>query len=415
MTEAALEAAILAGEPVVLSLTEIGPTRILERLAEDGGSYRVIVDSLFGDITVEVGTGLVVGAVADKNGERLQGRAAYALLRKTSTGDAAVEPLRFPSLANILEPVHALPDLMRASSRPPGPPDTVEVTLPARGLTHENITQELELPPEWETGPGLSSAWKSASAPTRAPSLTNPELTRDEPATASDRAASDRAASDRAASDRTASDRAASDRTASDRAASDRTARDQTERVAVSVPKPASPKPTRRRAWLAAGAAAVAVAVAGLAFALTHADGSTPSAIEPGPVVATDLSPSSEPVDALAFDDGDDAATDAEPADEAREGRRVEARRLARAARRALRRGHSERALRQARRAARLRGGLPYYQVLLGDALHANGQPAAARRAYRRALRMSPRYAPAVERLGDARNAALGHQVADRG
>ncbi|HBQ10312.1 MAG TPA: hypothetical protein DEF51_03655, partial [Myxococcales bacterium] len=181
MTEAALEAAILAGEPVVLSLTEIGPTRILERLAEDGGSYRVIVDSLFGDITVEVGTGLVVGAVADKNGERLQGRAAYALLRKTSTGDAAVEPLRFPSLANILEPVHALPDLMRASSRPPGPPDTVEVTLPARGLTHENITQELELPPEWETGPGLSSAWKSASAPTRAPSLTNPELTRDEP------------------------------------------------------------------------------------------------------------------------------------------------------------------------------------------------------------------------------------------
>ncbi|GAB5543367.1 MAG: hypothetical protein SangKO_031270 [Sandaracinaceae bacterium] len=399
MTEAALEAAILAGEPVVLSLTEIGPTRILERLAEDGGSYRVIVDSLFGDITVEVGTGLVVGAVADKNGERLQGRAAYALLRKTSTGDAAVEPLRFPSLANILEPVHALPDLMRASSRPPGPPDTVEVTLPARGLTHENITQELELPPEWETGPGLSSAWKSASAPTRAPSLTKPELARDEPATAS-----------RAASDRTASDRAASDRTASDRAA-----RDQTERVAVSVPKPASPKPTRRRAWLAAGAAAVAVAVAGLAFALTHADGSTPSAIEPGPAVATDLSPSSEPVDALAFDDGDDAATDAEPADEAREGRRVEARRLARAARRALRRGHSERALRQARRAARLRGGLPYYQVLLGDALHANGQPAAARRAYRRALRMSPRYAPAVERLGDARNAALGHQVADRG
>ncbi|MEQ8725402.1 MAG: hypothetical protein RID81_29215 [Sandaracinaceae bacterium] len=390
MTEAALEAAILAGEPVVLSLTEIGPTRILERLAEDGGSYRVIVDSLFGDITVEVGTGLVVGAVADKNGERLQGRAAYALLRKTSTGDAAVEPLRFPSLANILEPVHALPDLMRASSRPPGPPDTVEVTLPARGLTHENITQELELPPEWETGPGLSSAWKSASAPTRAPSLTNLELTRDEPATASDRAASDRTASDR-------------------------TARDQTERVAVSVPKPASPKPTRRRAWLAAGAATVAVAVAGLAFALTHADGSTPSAIEPGPAVATDLSPSSEPVDALAFDDGDDAATDAEPADEAREGRRVEARRLARAARRALRRGHSERALRQARRAARLRGGLPYYQVLLGDALHANGQPAAARRAYRRALRMSPRYAPAVERLGDARNAALGHQVADRG
>lgn len=400
MTEAALEAAILAGEPVVLSLTEIGPTRILERLAEDGGSYRVIVDSLFGDITVEVGTGLVVGAVADKNGERLQGRAAYALLRKTSTGDAAVEPLRFPSLANILEPVHALPDLMRASSRPPGPPDTVEVTLPARGLTHENITQELELPPEWETGPGLSSAWKSASAPTRAPSLTNPELTRDEPATAS-----------RAASDRTASDRAASDR-----AASDRTARDQTERVAVSVPKPASSKPaTRRRAWLAAGGAAVVLAAAGLAFALTHADGSTPSAIEPGPAVATDLSPSSEPVDALAFDDGDDAATDAEPADEAREGRRVEARRLARAARRALRRGHSERALRQARRAARLRGGLPYYQVLLGDALHANGQPAAARRAYRRALRMSPRYAPAVERLGDARNAALGHQVADRG
>ncbi|RZO66468.1 MAG: hypothetical protein EVA89_00310 [Sandaracinaceae bacterium] len=398
MTEAALEAAILAGEPVVLSLTEIGPTRILERLAEDGGSYRVIVDSLFGDITVEVGTGLVVGAVADKNGERLQGRAAYALLRKTSTGDAAVEPLRFPSLANILEPVHALPDLMRASSRPPGPPDTVEVTLPARGLTHENITQELELPPEWETGPGLSSAWKSASAPTRAPSLTNPELARDEPATAS-----------RAASDRTASGRAASDR-----AASDRTARDQTERVAVSVPKPASSKPSRRRAWLAAGGAVV-LAVAGLAFALTHADGSTPSAIEPGPAVATDLSPSSEPVDALAFDDGDDAATDAEPADEAREGRRVEARRLARAARRALRRGHSERALRQARRAARLRGGLPYYQVLLGDALHANGQPAAARRAYRRALRMSPRYAPAVERLGDARNAALGHQVADRG
>jgi len=344
MTEAALEAAIAAGEPVVLSLTEVSPTTILERLAADGGSYRVEVECLFGAVTVEVGGGLVVGAVADKSGAELQGREAYALLRKTRTGDAAVSPLRFPSLANILEPVHALPDLMRASSRPPGPPDTVEVALPqARPLHAEPVTEELELPEEL-----LASAPRRAARPPAVPAAPR-----------------------------------------------------------VKAPEIRT-KPRRR--WLVAVAALFLLGGVGVAYAAMEGDALQPPAqraVVPGPSVALDEAPLA---DAPSPESEDPA-----PAAEDREERRVEARRLARASRRALRRGNAGAGLRLARRAARLRGGLPYYQVLLGDALDANDQPDAARRAYRRALRISPRYQPALRRLGAERNAALPRPAADRG
>ncbi|HJL16101.1 MAG TPA: hypothetical protein RMH99_10605, partial [Sandaracinaceae bacterium LLY-WYZ-13_1] len=87
------------------------------------------------------------------------------------------------------------------------------------------------------------------------------------------------------------------------------------------------------------------------------------------------------------------------------------ARALARQARRMLRRGQDRGALGRARRAARLRGHLPYYQVLLGDALAANGRSRAARRAYRRALRMRPGYRPARRRLQRATRSAAGDEA----
>ena len=90
---------------------------------------------------------------------------------------------------------------------------------------------------------------------------------------------------------------------------------------------------------------------------------------------------------------------------------RLEARVLARTARAHLRRGERSEALRAARTAADLRRGLPYYQVLLGDALAANGERGAARRAYRRAVRLRPGYGPAVRRLGRGRSRTTDGQT----
>ena len=61
------------------------------------------------------------------------------------------------------------------------------------------------------------------------------------------------------------------------------------------------------------------------------------------------------------------------------------ARALARTARERLREGERGPALVAAREAARLRGGFPAYQVLLGDALAANRRHRAARRAWQAA------------------------------
>ena len=70
------------------------------------------------------------------------------------------------------------------------------------------------------------------------------------------------------------------------------------------------------------------------------------------------------------------------------------------AARRLLRAGQPAQALETAREAARLRPGRSYYQLLLGDALAANGRRVGARRAWRRALRLRPGSAAATRRLG---------------
>jgi hypothetical protein len=72
---------------------------------------------------------------------------------------------------------------------------------------------------------------------------------------------------------------------------------------------------------------------------------------------------------------------------------------IAREARRLLRAGRERAALVRARRAARLRPGSPAYQVLLGDALEANGDHGRAERAWRRALRIRPGHRAATQRL----------------
>ncbi|MGE3633869.1 MAG: hypothetical protein AB7P00_28470, partial [Sandaracinaceae bacterium] len=109
----------------------------------------------------------------------------------------------------------------------------------------------------------------------------------------------------------------------------------------------------------------------------------TPTEINPAPVVSTRTA---APVD--------EASEDAE-----RRNDTARARSLARQARQALRRGDRDRAVSLARQAVRLRRGVAAYHTVLGDALSARGERAAARRAYRRALRLRPRYAPAQRGL----------------
>ncbi len=321
-----LEDALASARPVTLSLAEVGARGLLEALAARGASFHVDVRSPLARVEVEIGTGLVVGARATRDGTQLEGREAYALLRRIKQGTATVTPKRFLSMANVLEPIGALPDLGRISSAPPpGPHDTVEVALPeARPPVRppEPLTEEIELPPE----------------------LRVPEL---------------------------------------------RVTVPPPPRRRRPHPEPARP-PRRRRRWVLAAAALVGVsglatvAVAALGTPAPAAD-RAPIAIE-APRELARLAPLPEP-----------PPPSEESADE--ELDRSEASRLAREARLLIRQGRPRVAVARARRAAHLRRGLPYYQLVLGDALAASGREAEARRAWRRALRLRPSYRAAAERL----------------
>ncbi len=323
--------ALKSARPVTLSLADLGPRGLLEALAADGATYAVRVESMAALVEVEIGNGLVVGARAHRDGAVLEGREAYALLRGLRRGTAEVTPKRFSSMANVLEPIAALPDLGRLSSAPPpGDPDTIEVPLPeARPV----VTEEIELPPELCPPRVVARPSLPPPAPRLAPPPLRPEV--------------------------------------------------------IAPPKRAR---TSRRAW--AIGAAMLVGVSGLATVALAALGgreevAAPAAIEPAtPVAVAGPEPAPEPEEEAAPEHG-----------------RSDARALARQARSLLRQGRARPALWRARRAARMRPGLPYYQVVLGDALAANGQDAAARRAWRRALRLRPGYRAAVERLaGDSRS-----------
>ncbi|HJL19481.1 MAG TPA: hypothetical protein RMH99_27710, partial [Sandaracinaceae bacterium LLY-WYZ-13_1] len=151
-SERALRAALRRGAPLTLSTDELRPRRALEILAEDDGTHRLTVRGETTEVVLELGHGLVVGATARRDGQPLEGREAYALLRRMRGGDLRVEPLRFAGLANVLEPVAALSDLVAPSSAPPAPgPDTIELTIPEARPIHpppasEPATLELELP-----------------------------------------------------------------------------------------------------------------------------------------------------------------------------------------------------------------------------------------------------------------------------
>ncbi|MBX3269171.1 MAG: hypothetical protein KF729_02850 [Sandaracinaceae bacterium] len=152
-----------------------------------------------------------------------------------------------------------------------------------------------------------------------------------------------------------------------------------------------APPPRHRRAApaLAALAALGLLGAAGTGLALIPGgDTPAPEAVAP---IRVDVAPAQADSSSV---DMDFAAEELDEDDED-----TEAQALAREARQRMARGDREGGLEVARRAADLRGGVPSYQVLLGDALRANGQRSAARRAYRRALRLRPGYAPAVRRL----------------
>lgn len=317
-----LEDALVSAQPVTLSLAEVGARGLLEALAARGASFHVEVRSPLARVEIEIGTGLVVGARAERDGTQLEGREAYALLRRIKHGTATVTPKRFLSMANVLEPIGALPDLGRISSAPPpGPRDTVEVALPeARPPVPppEPPTEEIELPPEL-----------------REPVTAPPPPRRCRP-----------------------------------------------------HPEPARP-PRRRRRWMLAAAALLGVS--GLATVAVAALGTPAPAVDPAPIAME------APRELASAAPLPEAPPSAEPDDE--ELDRSEASRLAREARLLIRQGRPRVALARARRAAHLRRGLPYYQLVLGDALAASGRDAEARRAWRRALRLRPSYRAAAERL----------------
>lgn len=348
--ETQLQDALRSAEPVTLSLAEIGARGLLETLAADGGSYSVRVESLIARIEIEMGNGLVVGARAQRDGGTVEGREAYVLLRRIRSGTAEVTPKRFLSMANVLEPIAALPDLGLLSSRPPvGESDTIELELPeARPPVPPpaQVTEEIDLPPELlAPRPPVRVIAPPAIAPAViapavvAPAIAPPPLRRRAPAPAA--------------------------------------------------------KPSRR-GW--AIAAAMLLAVSGLATVAVAALGARePEIATPAPIEAPRVIEAPAPVAA------DEDAADEEPAEEVSH---VEARTLAREARSLLRQGRPRAALWRARRAAQLRRGVPYYQLVLGDALAANGQEPAARRAWRRALRLRPSYRAAAARLESARSSS---------
>ncbi|MFK7989484.1 MAG: hypothetical protein AB8I08_25940 [Sandaracinaceae bacterium] len=385
MTEAhtTLQTALEQGEPLTLSLATLRPRTLLEWLAASDGAARMSIEDDDGRIVVEVSNGLVVGATAETADGLLQGRPAYERLRKVRTGLAHIEPLRFPSLANILVPVTELPEFH--SVRPPAPntaPDTVVIPLPAARPVHvpeattPDPTMELELPPELVLAPVVP-----------APALDTPETTHGwdaaEPTVEAAMEVLEELEAEVAKTDEVV-----------------------VPVSAVPVPEVASEPPSSRtRAlgiWAAAAALALSLGVGGVALSLTE-DG-------PETIAAPAETESSDDAD-MSFDLADipdgDTSGDSDT--------RNEARTLARLARRQLRAGEAAEALTNARRAASLRRHLPYYQVLLGDTLRANGQRRAARRAYRRALRMRPDYAPAQRRLGRSATLASRLETSDHG
>ena len=357
--EKLVEEAAERGIILSLAVAELAPKRVLEILGEGGHSHRLTLQSSTGSITVEVGNGVVVGATADLTSGERSGREAYAAIRSIREGTMRIEPLRFPSLANILEPVARLIDL-GAATIPPVPvsgEDTIELSLPEARPIHppprlEPATVEMELPDDIEEQIIAPPARVSEPPPIPVVALAEAEA----PAT-----------------------------------------------VVVELP------PVQRRrshvAYVAIAAAAL-LGVAGAFWALAPSSGEA----APDEPRASASTPSEAPVPVVAetSDEVDMDLTEDVAAGESR----TEARQLARTARRSLRAGDGPAALSAARRAAELRGGLPYYQVLLGDALRANGERRAARRAYRRAVRLRPGYAPAVRRLGRQRAAARRTQPA---
>lgn len=346
--EQLVQEASIRGVVLALAVADLKPRRVLEILAEGGLSHRVSIQYDGGCITVEIGNGLVVGAEARLDGETLTGRQAYALLRKLDEGSMRVEPLRFPSLANILQPVAELPDLFDSVPPPAVGDPTVELLLPEARPIHQtpDPTARTQLPEP------LSAAILAMPDPPPVPDLELPQG----PAEAIGEA------------------------------------------------------PTSARALVPAAAAAALLLLLGVS-AVGVALGASSDAGSP-PVIARVIAPI-EPVEPTLRDEGELGEVDLElTLDEVeRHAARLEARELARTAREHLHRGERAPALRAARRAAELRGSLPYYQVVLGDALTANGQRPAARRAYRRALRLRPNYEPALRRLGRARARDRGAQT----
>lgn len=353
MSEAERMVAEAAERGVVLTLTarELHPQRVLELLAESGRSHRVTIESSLGAITVELGNGLVVGAEAELAGTKLTGRQAYATIRDVDGAAVRIEPLRFPSLANILQPVAQLPDLERTATLPPAAgDDTIELTLPEARPVHpppmpeettvvEPRTIEMELPADAEE---LEVSPRPVPPPVPAPVMVAPAL----PATR--------------------------------------------EHV---LEAPAS---RARGLKIAVAAAAVLLLVGGATGLLLPSSGEAARVSAAVPVPVTAEAPDREVGVDLDLSDEAPAVSDD----------LAEARALARTSRQLLRDGDRAAALATARRAAALRGGMPYYQVLLGDALRANGQRAAARRAYQRAVRLRPGYGPAVRRLQRGRGRA---------
>ncbi len=334
--EGLVEEAAARSTALTLSVDELCPERVLEILAEAESSYRVEIRSAAGCITVEVGNGLVVGAEAELGGRVLCGKEAYASIRGVADGEVHVAPLRFPSLANILEPVAQLPELTALGPALAGA-DTIEVALPEARPFHppaisELPTMELVLEPSDPTAVDIDPRVRRPAAILGVTEITE-----------------------------------------------------------VAVPEASRAPSRRRRAAIIIGAvAALALGSVGAAWSATRGEPTTPTErVAP-------LAASSSPVSAhLATT----TEVDMDLSDVRQTGAPDEARRLARAARTRLRAGDAPGALDAAQRAAQLRGGRPFYQVLLGDALRANGRRAAARRAYRRAVRLRPGYRPAVRRL----------------
>lgn len=325
--------------------SELAPQRAIEILADLPASYRVEVRSREAMIVIEVGKGLVVGARAQRADSETVGQAAYAQLSTVGDAEVSIEPLRFPTLANILQPVRELPAVLLPHASERTNPDTVEVPLPLARPNHRfDPTEEIDVPP------AMLTRGKRPAPPPRMPSEPPAALKRP-PAAALVQT---------------------------------------TESIASSAKRSVTRHIRGRRL---PAAAAVALVVAGSAIVTAAAWSEEPEAVQAVPVASTATT-----IEEVGETEAPTADAPVEPPASSSE-RRSEASHLAREARRMLQEGQHREALSAARRAASMRSHLPYYQVLLGDALRANGNPRAARRAYRRALRMRPGYRPAVRRI----------------